>query len=99
MAKTIGIDTHNHIDVPLDASELPGPAINLAGELKNSGLTAICMTFAVDYQKLVNPGDAYNRFISGLDAMDKVLKDNHINRSFNFSDLKTVHKKHKPTIV
>ena len=34
VAKTIGIDTHNHIDVPISAAELPGPAIDLAGELK-----------------------------------------------------------------
>jgi membrane dipeptidase len=92
VAKTIGIDVHNHIDVPLNGSELPGPAIDLAGELKKSGLAAVCMTFAVDYQKLVNPGDAYNRFIAGLDAMDKALKDNDIKRAFNLSDLQTAHK-------
>jgi membrane dipeptidase len=23
--KTIGVDTHNHIDVPVNTSELPGP--------------------------------------------------------------------------
>lgn len=99
VAKTIGIDVHNHIDVPLNAEELPGPAIDLAGELKKSGLAAICMTFAVDYQKLVNPGDAYSRFISGLDAMDKALKDNNIKRSFNLSDLKAAHKQHKLTVI
>ncbi|SEJ66807.1 membrane dipeptidase [Dyadobacter sp. SG02] len=99
VAKTIGIDTHNHIDVPLNAPELPGPAIDLAGELKNSGLTAVCMTFAVDYQKLVNPGDAYNRFVSGLDAMDKALKDNKIKRAFNLSDLKIARQKHHPTVI
>lgn len=56
VAKTIGTDTHNHIDVPLNEAELPGPKIDLAGEMKNSGLSAICMTFAVDYQQLRNPG-------------------------------------------
>src|SRR5579862_7370137 len=55
VATTIGIDTHNHIDVPLTAAELPGPDIDLAGEMKRSGLSAICMTFATDYQA----GDAY----------------------------------------
>jgi membrane dipeptidase len=99
VAKTIGIDVHNHIDVPLNGPELPGPAIDLAGELKKSGLAAVCMTFAVDYQKLVNPGDAYNRFIAGLDAMDKALKDNDIKRAFNLSDLQTAHKKHTPTVI
>lgn len=37
VAATIGIDTHNHIDVPLAAAEVPGPILDLAGELKRSG--------------------------------------------------------------
>ncbi|KIC62919.1 dipeptidase [Chryseobacterium taiwanense] len=99
VANTIGIDTHNHIDVPLNAKELPGPKVDLMGEMKKSGLSAISMTFAVDYQKLENPGDAYNRFITGLDAMDVILKDNGIKRSLNFSDLKSYHQKHIPTVI
>ena len=46
VAQTIGMDTHNHIDVPLTTAELPGPDIDLSGEMKRSGLSAICMTFA-----------------------------------------------------
>ncbi len=99
VANTIGIDTHNHIDVPLNSKELPGPKVDLMGEMKKSGLSAISMTFAVDYQKLENPGDAYNRFITGLDAMDTILQENNIKRSLSFSDLKSYHKKHIPTII
>ncbi|MBF4491267.1 membrane dipeptidase [Flavobacterium sp. MR2016-29] len=95
----IGIDTHNHIDVPLNTAELPGPQIDLSGEMKKSGLAAICMTFAVDYQQLKNPGDAYTRFINGLDAMDKILERNNMKRSLNLSDIKTAHKKQKPTVI
>ena len=32
VAKTIGIDTHNHIDVPLTAAEMPGPDIQASTE-------------------------------------------------------------------
>ncbi|MFT3822758.1 MAG: membrane dipeptidase [Chitinophagaceae bacterium] len=99
VAKTIGIDTHNHIDVPLVAAELPGPQLDLAGEMKKSGLSAICMTFATDYQRSNTPGDAYNRFIAGLDAMDKVLETNDMKRALNLSALTTAHKKHKPTVI
>ncbi|MDH4460494.1 MAG: membrane dipeptidase [Flectobacillus sp.] len=98
VAKTIAVDTHNHIDVPL-SGELPYPSIDLAGDLKKSGLSAVCMTFAVDYQKLVNEGDGYNRFINGLNAMDAALKSNNIKRSLNLSDLQASHKKHKPTVI
>ncbi|OXB02334.1 dipeptidase [Flavobacterium pectinovorum] len=99
VAKTFGIDTHNHIDVPLIKSELPGPKVDLANELKKSGLSAICMTFAVDYQKLVNPGDAYERFLNGLTAMDEILKANNMKRSLNFNDLQLAKNAKKPTVI
>lgn len=99
VGRTMGIDTHNHVDVPLNAAELPGPKLELAAEMKKSGLSAICATFAVDYQKLTNPGDAYNRFISGLDAMDAVLQSNNIKRSLNVADLKAAKKSGTPTII
>jgi membrane dipeptidase len=101
VAKTLGmgIDTHNHVDVPLNAAELPGPKVDLAGEMKKSGLSAICMTFAVDYQQLKNPGDAYSRFITGLDAMDTILESNNLKRSMNLADLTVAYKKQTPTVI
>jgi len=99
VAKTIGTDTHNHLDVPLNIAELPGPRVDLAGEMKRSGLSAICMTFAVDYQKLTKTGEAYDRFINGLNAMDEVLKNNNMKRALNSADLEAAHKNHQPTVV
>ncbi|GAB3572745.1 hypothetical protein GCM10027345_04440 [Hymenobacter daeguensis] len=99
VAKTMGIDTHNHVDVPLSAADLPGPAPDLAGELKKSGLTAICMTFAVDYQQLRNPGEAYDRFLNGLTAMDKVLASNRMKRALNLSDLRAAHQQRQPVVI
>jgi membrane dipeptidase len=99
VADTLGIDTHNHIDVPLLTAELPGPDIALAAALKKSGLSAICMTFAVDYQKLDVPGLAYERFLNGLTAMDEQLQQSKIKRSYNLADLTQAHKKHQPTVI
>lgn len=98
-ANTIGIDTHNHIDVPLNVTELPEPNVDLVGEMNKSGLSAISMTFAVDYQKLTKTGEAYEQFINGLDAMDEILKSNKMKRSLNFVDIKTAHKKQNPTVI
>ena len=95
VASTIGIDTHNHIDVPLTAAEMPGPDIDLAGEMKRSGLSAICMTFATDYQK----GDAYDRFLKGLASMDRQLERNSMKRSLTPADVRTAHKKGQPTAI
>ena len=99
VAASIGVDTHNHIDVPLTTAEVPGPDIDLAGEMKKSGLSAICMTFALDYQQLHNPGEAYERFINGLTSMDQQLTRNGIQRSLNLADLRAAHTKHKPTVI
>jgi len=99
VADTIGVDTHNHIDVPLITAEVPGPNIDLTGEMKRSGLSAICMTFALDYQKLQNPGEAYDRFLNGLTAMDQQLKSNGMKRALNMADLRATHKKQQPTVI
>jgi membrane dipeptidase len=95
VASTIGIDTHNHIDLPLTAAEMPGPDIDLAGEMKKSGLSAICMTFATDYQ----PGDAYDRFHKGLASMDRQLERNGMKRSLTPADVRTAHKNGQPTVI
>ena len=95
VAKTIGIDTHNHVDVPLIAAEMPGPDIDLKGEMKRSGLSAICMTFATDY----HPGDAYDRFLKGLASMDRQLERNGMQRSFTPDDIRACHKNGQPTVI
>jgi membrane dipeptidase len=95
VAKTIGIDTHNHVDVPLTAAEMPGPNIDLTGEMKRSGLSAICMTFATDYQ----PGDAYDRFLKGLESMDRQLKLNGVKRSLTPADVTAAHKNGQPAVI
>ena len=95
VGKTIGIDTHNHIDVPLTAAEMPGPDIDLSAEMKRSGLAAICMTFATDYQ----PGDAYDRFLKGLASMDRQLERNGMKRSLTVDDIRTAHQNGQRTVI
>ena len=95
VAKTIGIDTHNHIDVPLTEAEMPGPDSDPEGDMKRSGLSAICMTFATDYQK----GDAYDRFLRGMAAMDRQLEHNGMKRSLTAADVRNAHAKLQPTVI
>lgn len=95
VAGSIGIDTHNHVDVPLTAAEMPGPDIDLAGEMKRSGLAAICMTFATDYQQ----GDAYDRFLKGMASMDRQLERNGMKRSLTPDDVRTAHMNGQPTVI
>ena len=99
VAGTIGVDTHNHIDVPFSKAEVPGPNIDLAGDLKVSGLSAICMTFAVDRPALVNPGDAYERFLNAFASIDKQLANNGMKRAMNLRDLESAQKKKQPIVI
>jgi microsomal dipeptidase-like Zn-dependent dipeptidase len=99
VASTIGIDTHNHIDVPLTAADVPGPDLDLVGEMKRSGLSAICATFAVDYQRLGQPGVAYERFQSALASMEVQLARNHMRRALTLKDLQTAHQQGQPTVI
>jgi membrane dipeptidase len=98
-ASIIGIDTHNHIDVPLTAADVPGPDLDLVGEMKQSGLSAICATFAVDRQRLGEPGVAYDRFLNALKSMNAQLAQNHMQRALNLKDLQAAHDKGQPTVV
>lgn len=99
VAASMGIDSHNHVDVPLTAADVAGPELELAGELKRSGLAAISMTFAVDYQKLRNPGEAFERFQHGLTAMDRQLARNGMRRALNLADLRAAHARGQPTVI
>jgi len=99
VSKTIGIDTHNHMDVPFNSEEFKGQKYDLANEMKASGLTAICMTFCVDRPKLNKEGEAYDRFILSLDEMDEILKANNLTRALNYSDLKKARKENKQIVI
>lgn len=98
VAKTMAIDTHNHVDVRIYPDQ-PLPKYELLNDFKKSGLAAIVMTFAVDYQKLQNEGDGYTRFINGLDSADQLLNEYNLKRSMNLSDLKSAFKKKQPAII
>ena len=99
VSKMIGIDTHNHMDVPFNSAEFKGQQYDLATEMKSSGLTAICMTFCVDRPKLNKEGEAYDRFIMSLDEMDEILKANSLSRALNYSDLKNARKENKQIVI
>ncbi len=99
VSRTIGVDTHNHLDVPFDKNVFDKQTYNLSGEMKKSGFAAISMTFCVDRPKLEKEGEAFDRFIISLDEHDKLLLDNNMKRALNFSDLEKAHKQNKPIVI
>jgi membrane dipeptidase len=62
-------------------------------------LSAICATFAVDYQQLGQPGVASDRFLNALTSMDAQLARNHMQRALNLQDLRAAHARGQPTLI
>ncbi|PZP51310.1 MAG: peptidase M19 [Pseudopedobacter saltans] len=99
VAQTIGIDTHNHMDVPFNKEEFKGQTYDLANELRISGLTAIGMTFCVDRPKLEKQGEAYQRFLTSLDEMDEMLASNRLSRALTLPDIEKARKDNKQIVI
>ena len=99
VSSIIGVDAHNHIDVPFNIREFKEQKYDLAAELKSSGLIAICMTFCVDRPNLNKEGEAFDRFITSLNEMDELLKNNAINRALNYSDVLKARKENAVVVI
>jgi membrane dipeptidase len=103
LSKTIAIDMHNHVypkgTEPHRDGEPQAPGLSLAEELKHSGLTAVCTSFVLDSWPNQKPGDARDRYLSWLDAIDAELQKGHIHRALNVKDLRAAHDHARPTIV
>jgi membrane dipeptidase len=107
MSRTIGIDMHNHV-YPAGTEPHPqngqpqqkeeqrqAPNLSMAEELKQSGLTAVCAAYVLDFA----PGDAQDNFLGWLTAIDAQLEKEHMHRALNLKDLQVAHDHGQPTIV
>lgn len=99
VAKSIGIDTHNHMDMPFSKTDFEGQSYNLASEMSISGFRAISMTFSVDRPNLEKEGEAFERFITTMDEMDIMLNKNRLSRALNYSNVKKAHRENRLTVV
>jgi membrane dipeptidase len=110
LSKTIGIDMHNHVypagtephsrRQPLRQEQQQQTAgLFIAEELKQSGLTAVCASFVLDFAPNKKPGDACDNFLHWLTAIDAQLEPGHIHRALNLKDLQSAHDHGQPTIV
>jgi membrane dipeptidase len=107
---TIGIDMHNHVHPagteshpqqgpPRQEEQPQAPALSISAELKQSGLTAVCASYELDFAPNKKPGDARDNFLRWLTAIDAQLEKDHMRRALNLKDLQTAHDHGQPTIV
>lgn len=127
LAKSIGIDMHNHVypagtephprfgppgpqgggpkggvpagGPPPREEDKPGPELSLLDELKNTGLTAVCASYVLDFAQNDKPGDARANLLRWFTAIDAQLEEGHMRRALTLTDLQAAHEQDKPTIV
>ena len=71
----------------------------MAGELKRSGLTAVCASYVLDFAPNHKPGDARENYLRWLDAIDSELEKGRLRRALTLKDLESAHRQQQSTIV
>jgi membrane dipeptidase len=102
LAGVIGIDMHNHVTLTGASPEQgtkeqqkPQSNLDLAEEVKRSGLAAVCAAFRLDF----NAREPYARFQQGLTAIDGLMGKDGLTRALNLKDLQAAHDKGRPALV
>ena len=98
-AKLLTMDTHNHIDVPMMTENMPGPRVDLCTAMKKAGMSAVGMTFAVDYVQPLKEGQEYERFINGLTAQDSILRWSGLLLTLNGREMRQRFAEGEPIVI
>lgn len=102
--ETISVDMHNHDGQPTfakaPADRKPDPTgVDLPGEMKKAGLSAICLTYAVDIYRTPQKGDWYQFHLQCLEHDDRLLANCGMRRALAVTDLKTAHASKTPIVI
>jgi membrane dipeptidase len=99
---TIAVDMHNHVQIRFlkdPADTKPDPDLDIAGEMKRSGFSAICQTYSLDAIGSAEVGDYPRYYLQTLAFEDRLLARNQMGRALNFKDLQTAHEQGQPIVV
>lgn len=97
--KIVKIDTHAHVDVPMERKDMPGQHVDLRSAMKKAGIDGICMTFAVDYVPLKIKGQPEWRFYNALEGQDSILKWSNMHLVLNGKQLRKAIKSGEPFAI
>jgi membrane dipeptidase len=101
---TISVDMHNHDGQPTfaktSADRKPDPTdVDLSGEMKKAGLSAICLTYAVDTYRTPQKDDWYQYHLQCLEYDDRLLAKSGMRRALTVTDLKAAHASKTPIVI
>jgi membrane dipeptidase len=102
VSSTIAVDMHSHVQMRFlrnPADTRPDPDLDIAGEMKRAGFSAICQTYSLDALGSQEVGDYPKYFLQTLAFEDRLLAANHMGRALNFKDLQTAHDQKQPIII
>ncbi|MBI5278261.1 MAG: membrane dipeptidase [Burkholderiales bacterium] len=103
VADTISVDMHNHVAMPsfakTAADARPDPVGDLAGELRKSGFTAVCVTHAINAYRMAQVGDWYQYHLQLLAYTDRLLAANGMRRALTASDLRAAHRARASVVI
>jgi membrane dipeptidase len=102
VSSTIAVDMHSHIQMRFlrDPSDTrPDPELDIAGEMKRAGFSAVCQTYALDALGIQDVGNYPKYFLQTLAFEDRLLAQNHMGRALNFKDLQAAHDQKQPIII
>ena len=98
-ARLMTMDTHNHIDVPMMAENMPGPRVDLRTAMRKAGMSAVGMTFAVDYVQPLKEGQEYGRFINAMTAQDSILRWSGLRLTLNGQQMRQRFSDGEPIVI
>ena len=98
-AKLLTMDTHNHIDVPMTKEKLPGPRVDLRTAMSKAGMSAVGMTFAVDYVQPLAEGQEYERFVNAITAQDSILHWSGLRLTLNGKEMRQRFSEGEPVVI
>ena len=101
-SRTIAVDMHSHVQIPYEKNPEDArldPDIDLLGEMKRSGFSAICQTYALDTAGNAETHEYYKYYLQALAFEDRLLKRNHMRRALSFKDLQVAHDQRQPVII
>ena len=98
-AKLLTMDTHNHIDVPMTKEKLPGPRVDLRTAMSKAGMSAVGMTFAVDYVQPLAEGQEYERFVNAITAQDSILRWSGLRLTLNGKEMQQRFSEGEPIVI
>lgn len=73
--------------------------LSLAAELNRSGFTAVCAAYELDFTPISKPGDARENYLRWIDALDRQLEKEHLQRALTLKDLQAAHASKRPTVI